>query len=63
MINWFGPQAQAIKDVDPKLDRVQEQIDTLLSERPDRKIVIFSTYADTVNYLSEELRKGEKSEY
>lgn len=59
--NWFGTNAQSIKEADPKLDRVKEQIDILLSERPDRKIVIFSSYADTVNYLAEELsRRGEK---
>lgn len=54
---WYGSQAQAIKDVDPKLDRIKQQIDSLLAENPERKIVIFSTYADTVNYLFSELSK------
>lgn len=54
---WYGRDAQAIKELDPKLDRVKEQIDSLLSENPDRKIVIFSTYADTVNYLFSEFTK------
>lgn len=54
---WYGSQAQAIMDLDPKLNRVKEQIDNLLSDNPDRKIVIFSTYADTVNYLYSELGK------
>ena len=55
--DWFGPGAELIKDLDPKLDKVKEQIDTLLSENPERKIVVFSSYADTINYLSEELSK------
>lgn len=55
--DWFGPKAELIKDIDPKLDKVKEQIDTLLAENPERKIVVFSTYADTINYLSEELAK------
>jgi len=55
--SWFGPEAKDIKDLDPKLDRVKDEISKLLSERPDRKIVIFSSYADTTNYLEEELSK------
>jgi superfamily II DNA or RNA helicase/HKD family nuclease len=55
--DWFGLNAELIKNLDPKLDEVKRQIDKLLSKDPERKIVIFSTYADTVNYLSEELRR------
>jgi len=55
--DWFGSKAEAIKDLDPKLDKVKEQIDALLSENHNRKIVVFSSYADTINYLSEELSK------
>lgn len=59
--DWFGPNAQSIKDLDPKLDKVNEQIGVLLSENPDRKIVVFSSYADTINYLFKELsRRGVK---
>jgi len=54
---WFGPKAMSIKDLDPKLDNLKEKIDQLLLENKDRKIVIFSTYADTVNYLYEQLNK------
>src|SRR3989338_2404125 len=58
---WYGKQAQAIKELDPKLDRIKKQIDYLLLENPERKIVIFSTYADTVNYLYSELtERGQK---
>ncbi|MDP3974042.1 MAG: helicase-related protein [Candidatus Daviesbacteria bacterium] len=55
--DWFEPKSLSIKDLDPKLDKVKMQIDTLLSENPERKIVVFSTYADTINYLFEELGK------
>jgi len=55
--NWFGPKAKPHKDFDPKLDYVKKKIDLLLKERSDRKIVIFSSYADTVNYLKDQLDK------
>jgi len=52
---WFGPKAKPRQDFDPKLDHVKKKIESLLKERTDRKIVIFSSYADTVNYLYGEL--------
>lgn len=52
---WFGQNAQSIKNLDPKLDQIQKKVSELLRENPNRKIVIFSTYADTVNYLFDEL--------
>ena len=55
--DWFGTEAALTKDLDPKLDEVRAQIDYLLSQNPDRKIVIFSSYADTINYLGSELSK------
>lgn len=54
---WFGVNAEPQKDVDPKLDEVKRQIDVLLADNPKRKIVVFSTYADTINYLHKELVK------
>ncbi len=54
---WFGEEAGELVEMDPKLDELQRQIQLLLSEYPERKIVIFSTYADTVNYLNHELSK------
>jgi superfamily II DNA or RNA helicase/HKD family nuclease len=55
--NWFGAKTKPHKDFDPKLDNVKVKIEKLLKERSDRKIVIFSCYADTVNYLYEQLGK------
>ena len=52
---WFGENAEPNKSVDPKLDTVKWQIDELLADNPARKIVVFSTYADTINYLHHEL--------
>lgn len=40
---------------DPKLDNFVEKIKNIQNENPDRKIVVFSMFADTVNYLSEKL--------
>ena len=40
---------------DPKYNEVKSTITKLLSEKNDRKIVIFSTYADTANYVHKRL--------
>ena len=54
---WF--EDSNFDGVDPKLDEVEKQIRTLLKQDPNRKIVIFSAFADSVNYLSKELiRRG-----
>jgi len=45
---------------DPKVIRVEKVINDLLKENPRRKIVIFSSYADTVNYLSQQLQRSGK---
>jgi superfamily II DNA/RNA helicase/HKD family nuclease len=55
--NWFGPKSKPHKDFDPKLDYVKTKIEKLLKEKSDRKIIIFSSYADTVNYLYDQLKK------
>lgn len=54
---WFG-ENRVVADVDPKLDCLVENIKRLLSEMPSRKIVIFSAYADTVDYLGEAIKKA-----
>ena len=53
--SWFGEQNLAL--VDPKIDELETQIKKLLIENPKRKIVIFSSYADTINYLFTTLTK------
>jgi superfamily II DNA or RNA helicase len=52
---WFDDPV--IRDEDPKTDDLAKRIAALLAENPDRKIVIFSGYADTVNYLYGALRE------
>jgi len=52
---WFDDPA--VRDEDPKTDDVARRIQQLLEESPDRKIVVFSAYADTVHYLAEQLKK------
>jgi len=51
---WFG---SASLDIDPKLDGVAGQVKKLISENKNRKIVIFSAYADTTDYLQKEFTK------
>ncbi|MEI8301413.1 MAG: helicase-related protein, partial [Chlamydiota bacterium] len=53
--SWFGEQKLAM--VDPKIDELEKQIKKLLIENPKRKIVIFSSYADTIHYLYTTLRE------
>ena len=53
--NWFGKSAEEHKEFDPKLDEVKSKIEELIHDNPSRKIVIFSSYADTVNYLFDQL--------
>lgn len=51
--SWFSDPL--LEDLDPKIDELETQILKLLNENPERKIVIFSAYADTVNYVSKSL--------
>jgi|WetSurMetagenome_2_1015567.scaffolds.fasta_scaffold00416_11 superfamily II DNA/RNA helicase/HKD family nuclease len=53
---WFGINSKT-KDFDPKTDFLVETINRNLAEDKNRKIVIFSAYADTVNYLAKSLRE------
>jgi superfamily II DNA or RNA helicase/HKD family nuclease len=48
--SWFSDPL--LEELDPKTDELEAQIQRLLKENPERKIVIFSAYADTVNYVS-----------
>lgn len=54
---WFG-ENKIVADIDPKLDCLVDSIKRLLNEDPSRKIVIFSAYADTVDYLGEAIKKA-----
>lgn len=51
--NWFGDGV--VNEADPKLDKLESEISTLLRENSVRKIVIFSAYADTVDYIYDSL--------
>lgn len=54
---WF--RDKKLDDVDPKLDNLEQSLSRLLKENEERKIVVFSSYSDTVNYLRDQLkRKG-----
>jgi superfamily II DNA or RNA helicase len=42
-------------DYDPKLDSFKELLKGMIQAEPERKIIVFSEFADTVNYLNENL--------
>jgi superfamily II DNA or RNA helicase/HKD family nuclease len=53
--DWF--EDSKVKNFDPKLDNLSGKIKELLSDNPDKKIIIFSAYADTVDYVSKQLKE------
>lgn len=55
---WFGSLSRYLSMPDPKLKQLVLDIQEHLANDPDRKIVIFSMYADTVLYVGEELQKA-----
>jgi len=52
---WFDDQK--LEGLDPKLDVVIDKINFSLKENPNRKLIIFSVYKDTVDYVYDELLK------
>jgi superfamily II DNA/RNA helicase len=55
---WFGSQSSFLTMPDPKLKQLTLDIQNHLVNDPNRKIVIFSMYADTVVYVGKELKKA-----
>lgn len=43
---------------DPKLDQFVAILNNQLKKEPDRKIIVFSQFADTIDYLGEKLEKS-----
>lgn len=52
--NWF---ANGMTGDDPKQNRIEQKLHELLLENPKRKVVIFSSYADTATYVAKKLRE------
>lgn len=52
--DWFS---EGVTGDDPKQIRTEQKLRELLDENPDRKIVIFSGYADTAAYVEKNLRE------
>ncbi len=52
--DWF---ARGLTGDDPKQERTEQKLQELLAENPERKIVIFSGYADTAEYVAKNLRE------
>lgn len=44
-------------EYDPKQDKVEEQVSEMLKDQPDRKIVIFTSFADTAMYVADQFAK------
>lgn len=53
---WFGKD-NTIKN-DPKLDSFIRIIQEKMKNEPERKLIVFSEFADTVNYLGDALAKA-----
>jgi hypothetical protein len=53
---WFGATSAYSKIPDPKLERLLHDVKEHLSQDPTRKIVVFSMYADTVNYVGKAMQ-------
>lgn len=53
--SWFGKDNQI--SIDPKLMNFADEVKGMLKTDPDRKIVVFTEFADTAEYLYNELKK------
>ena len=53
-LEWFGNDGKIIAD--PKLDSFYTEVSTMLKNEPQRKIVVFTEFADTAEYLTKELK-------
>lgn len=53
---WFGTDNSI--HFDPKLDSFIKIIRRMMKSDPDRKLIVFSEYADTANYLGDALQKA-----
>ncbi|MFP3040312.1 phospholipase D-like domain-containing protein [Treponema primitia] len=53
--SWFG---KGIKLADPKRDHFAEIISSQIKNDPQRKIIVFSSYADTIDDLYEKLKES-----
>lgn len=52
---WFGKGGHIMND--PKLESFKKILTKQISKEPKRKIIVFTEFADTANYLGEELCK------
>ena len=50
---WFGEKNEITSD--PKLDSFKAILDKQITEEPNRKIIVFTEFADTADYLGEQL--------
>jgi superfamily II DNA or RNA helicase len=55
---WFGSSSPFSSKLDPKLEQLISDVKSHQKGDPDRKIVVFSMYADTVLYIGDALQKA-----
>jgi superfamily II DNA or RNA helicase len=56
---WFGEHS--FSEYDPKLQQLKTEINNLIDSNPKRKIVVFSSYADTINYLQDSFKDNPRT--
>lgn len=59
-IELFSQLRDKWKDIedDPKFDYINEKISKAIEKEPNRKIIVFTEFADTADYLSERFKSG-----
>lgn len=55
---WFGSESLVPLEDDPKVEKLIRDIYDSLAKEPQRKIVIFSVFADTVEYVYQRLAQS-----
>jgi len=57
---WYGENS-SLEEIDPKIDKIEVEIKRMMSENNERKVVVFTSYADTAKNLYEILvQRGTK---
>tara|TARA_Y100001970_G_C14251967_1_gene872501 strand:+ start:8 stop:3310 length:3303 start_codon:yes stop_codon:yes gene_type:complete len=53
---WFGNKRTLFSDGDPKLEHFLDHITQMIKIDPSKKIIVFSMYVDTTNYIYKKLK-------
>ena len=55
--DWFGDCGKDVSSIDPKIRKFIDIIKKQLSSEPERKIIVFSEFADTARYVAKGLEE------